>query len=272
MSLKNNKGECELWDLFENRTHLIKTPHSPEYISTIEFCEGGCLLMRIDDESLQYFNPFTGTKWEYPPRDMIIWGYAFSTACSSPDDDNLTIGIFGYDNFIEIACFKAASEEWDYHPIIPNEDIGIELNLNSTPRYHDGAFYFIGVKGNLGILRMLGEKWSWKVYDSPLAIQARSKVNSSYIVELDGQLTSVLFQEVGKKVQMFRFENLEERWVELHDLGEHVLFLSPASSFSIVEKDRAMRNRIYLSKRVGNGIVYYSPETRSTTFWARPMF
>ncbi|KAK9699706.1 hypothetical protein RND81_08G190700 [Saponaria officinalis] len=263
LSLKDNKGKGELWDIFENRTLIVKTPHySPEQISTIELCQGGCLLMRVGVESLQYFDLFTGAKWEYPYcPDIYIWGYACSTTPSS--SDCLTIGISGYGFSFDIWCFQAASGEWECHSFKGNqdEDVGLLLNFNSSARYYNGAFYFIGVKGNIAVFKIVEGKSSWKVYHSPLTEEEQELVNSCYIVELDGQLVSVIFQEVGKKVQIFKFDILEEHWVELNDLGEHVLFLSPPLSFSVMENDRNMRNRIYLSKRMDNNIVYYSLDT-----------
>ncbi|XP_074265027.1 F-box/kelch-repeat protein At1g57790-like [Silene latifolia] len=255
MSIKNNKGICELRDPCQDITHTVNTPHSP---SNIEFCKDGWLLLRTEGGTLQYFNPFTGDKGTYPSFDGAVLqaSYAFSTCPDS--SDCITVGITGY---IEtyISCFQASSKTWDS---VCFADTVFTANYNSSPKYHNGAFYFIGLKGNLGVFEIVEGECSWKVYDCPLTEEASLSLNSCYLVELDGELVSVFIQQVGKKVQVFKFEISKECWVELTDLGDHVLFLSPASSFSESVKDSTMRNRIYLPRRIGNGIVYYSLKTR----------
>ncbi|KAK9699676.1 hypothetical protein RND81_08G188700 [Saponaria officinalis] len=259
MSLKNNEGVFELWDPFENISHTVNTPHSPDDLATIEFCKDGWLLLR-EGSSLRYFNPFTEDSGEYPhSRETDVnASYSFSTRPNSRDC--LTVGMFCFTDAI-LSCFQAANKEWSLHFVEhdPEEDIEFCANYNSSGRYYNGAFYFMGANGNLGVFEMVEEEMRWKVYDGPLTEEARSTF--SFLVELNGQLASIFFGQVGKKVQVFTFDIRENSWTEVDDLGKHVLFVSPASSFSVVDTDSTKRNRIYLPFRMRNDIIYYSLNT-----------
>ncbi|KAK9699641.1 hypothetical protein RND81_08G186600 [Saponaria officinalis] len=263
ISLKTNIGVFELWDPFENKSHIINAPCSPGDLTTIEFCKDGWLLLRVKATSLQYLNPFTEETGEYPDCKDTIYNasYAFSTRPSSPDC--LTVGMSGYDNIASLNCFQAANKGWDFHfaEFDSDEVIKFCANYNSSGRYYNEAFYFIGHNGNLGVFKRIEEEMIWKVYNGPLDEEARSTLNSSYLVEFNGQLVSIFFLQVGKKVQVFTFDIVENSWVEMYDLGEHVLFISPASSFSRVEDDCTKRNRIYLPFWMEDDIVYYSLTT-----------
>ncbi|KAK9699750.1 hypothetical protein RND81_08G193800 [Saponaria officinalis] len=261
-SFKNKNDLCELWDPRENIVHSFNTPHLADHLATIEFCNNGWLLLRVEGYSLQYLNPFTKERGTYPSSYMITCNasYAFSTCPTS--SDCVTVAIDGYNEVI-ISCFEAANNEWSYHSFgyNPDEDVEFWANYNSSPKYYDGAFYFLDVKGNLGIFEKVEEEWCWDVYPSPLTEYERLTLYSCYLVELDGQLTCVYIHHLGRRVQVFKLDVWELHWDKLHDLGEHVLFLSSASSFSPFEKDITKRNRIYLSRFVGDKIVYYSLDT-----------
>ncbi|KAK9699703.1 hypothetical protein RND81_08G190400 [Saponaria officinalis] len=257
-SLKNKNDLCELWDPCENIVHSFNTPHLVDHLTTIEFCNNGWLLLRVEGYSLQYLNPFTKEKGTYPSSHLIPGNasYAFSTCPTS--SDCVTVAITGYNEVI-ISCFEAANNEWEYHSFgyNPDEDVEFRANYNSSPKYYDGAFYFLDVKGNLGIFEKVEGEWCWDVYSCPLIEYERLTLYSCYLVELDGQLTCVYIHHLGRKVQLFKLDVWELRWDKL----EHVLFLSSASSFSSFEKDISKRNRIYLSRFVGDKIIYYSLDT-----------
>ncbi|KAK9699644.1 hypothetical protein RND81_08G186800 [Saponaria officinalis] len=262
ISFKTNIGVFELWDPFEKRHHTINTPYSPDVQTTIDFCKDGWLLSRVGRTSLHYWNPFTEETGEYPhfTDTGCNDSYAFSTCPNSLDC--LTVGMFGYFG-ASVNCFQAASKQWDQKFFEYSSDKVNEYggNHNSSGRYYHGAFYFIVLNGSLGVFKRIGEEMIWEVYDCPLDEEARSTLNLTYLVEFNGQLASIFFQQDGKKVQVFTFDIVENSWVEIYDLGEHVLFVSPASSFSRVENDCTKRNRIYLPFRMGDDIVYYSLTT-----------
>ncbi|KAL9227189.1 hypothetical protein vseg_002912 [Gypsophila vaccaria] len=257
MSFKINQGLCQLWDPFENTSYTFETPYSPDDRITIEFCKDSWLLLRIGVDSLEYFNPFTKERKEYPSYDMMAGttSHAFSTLPKNADC--LTLGIMGH-GYVVISLFQAGTEEWEDFGFI---DADFWATCNSSPVWFNNSFYFIGVEGKLGVFTTRDEKWGWIRYDSPLTLEARESLNSCYLVELDGQLIAIFFQHDGRKVQVFQFAILVEAWVELKDLGEYAVFLSQPSSCSVVEKDGLKRNRIYLPKRMGNEIVYYSLDT-----------
>ncbi|XP_074271837.1 uncharacterized protein LOC141595770 [Silene latifolia] len=263
MSLKNSKaGVGELRDPCQNISYTVTLPHSPD--STIEFCMDSWLLLRTEKHSLQCLNPFTAESYKYPTDDMIVGlsRFAFSTCPTS--SDCLTVGIIELGWAVQISYFQAGNDKWDqfYFGDDLDEDFEVEFHTtySSNPKYHDEAFYFLDVNGNLGIFKMVEGEWSWKVHKGPILEDV--SLNSCYLAELDGQLISTLIENFGNSVKVFKFDNLHKNWVELDDLGDYMLFVSPASSFSVSTKDSSMKNRIYLPKRVDNEMVFYSLDTR----------
>ncbi|XP_074310484.1 uncharacterized protein LOC141646512 [Silene latifolia] len=234
------------------------TPHSPDLLSTIEFVKDGWLLLRIEGHSLQCFNPFKGKSYKYPSnvRAVRLTSLAFSTCPTFPDC--LTVGIWAYNYSVHISYHRARNHQWEYCNIECDSQTGIRFssNSNSSPKYHDGSFYFLDTNGNLGVLKMVDEEWIWKVHKGPVLEDI--SLYSCQLAELGGQLISVFIKENGIRIQVFKFDTLGNHWVAIDDLGDYMLFLSPASSFSVSTKDNSMRNRIYLQKRIGNEMVFYS--------------
>ncbi|XP_074318263.1 F-box/kelch-repeat protein At1g57790-like [Silene latifolia] len=151
--------------------------------------------------------------------------------------------------------------EWEYYDA-ENSDTDIQFvpTLKIGPKYHNNAFYSLARDGCLGELKFVEGEISWKVYKHPFD-EETSSLNSSYLVEVDGELVSVFIGGHGSWVKVFKFNISDKCWIKLDTLGEHTLFVSPASSFSIKTDKSEMRNRIYLPRRKENKIVFYSLDT-----------
>ncbi|XP_074308061.1 uncharacterized protein LOC141642962 [Silene latifolia] len=263
MFLKNNEGICELWDpsYLNDGSITKKLPYSISIVSTIEFSKDGWLIMHSHEGCyLQFINLFTGESGEYPTESLAPGhsSFLFSTCPTSPDC--LTVGISGM-TYATISILQARDVKWFTVVFEIEESLEFQSNYNSSPKYHDGSFYFLDENGNLGILKMEDGGCSWNVYKSPLLEDDDAELNECYVAELNGQLIYVFIQDVGSQLEMYTFDVNEELWAELKSLGDFSLFVSSASSVSVAMKDSSMRNRIYLPKRVGNEMVFYSLDT-----------
>ncbi|KAJ8440478.1 hypothetical protein Cgig2_013637 [Carnegiea gigantea] len=101
---------------------------------------------------------------------------------------------------------------------------------------------------------------TFEVHDRPETL-GDDGMHSNHLVECDGELLSIFIGEMGKWIQVFRFDQTKMKWVRIESIGNHVLFLSPISSFSMVARERGMANRIYLPRRYGNGVLFYALDT-----------
>ncbi|XP_074304783.1 F-box/kelch-repeat protein At1g57790-like [Silene latifolia] len=263
MFLSNTQGICELWDpCYQNNGSITKKlPYSLSIVSTIEFCKDGWLMLRSHEGYyLQYMNLFTGEKGKYPTKSLSsgLSSFAFSTCPTSPDCQ--TIGINCPDSYYLIICLLPGDDGWDKYELeFEDNDVDFYSNYKSSPKYHDGAFYFLGENGNLGVFKIMNGEW--ESHKGPLRKDDSLKLNECYIAELDGQLVYVFIQAFGSSIEVYSFDIKQEVWVELKSLGDYTLFVSAASSLSIPTKDSSMRNRIYLPKRIGNEMVFYSLDT-----------
>ncbi|XP_074319050.1 uncharacterized protein LOC141655971 [Silene latifolia] len=255
----DNSGTYELFDPFENVSHTVLTfKKSSEFLSYFEYCKDGWLLSRSEEDTLQYVNPFKRETGMYPPCEMDCATFGFSTCPNS--SDCLIVGIAGWGK-VRISCFDASYKEWEYFEMGFNsdEDIPFYANHKTSPVYYKNAFYFLGTDGCLGELKFL-EQVSWHVYKFPFPTEG-TKLNSSYLVELDGELVSVFIGKDGSWVKVFKFNFSDNCWMRVETLGQHVLFVSSVSSFSIKSEKSVMKNRIYLPLRKDNEIVFYSLDT-----------
>ncbi|XP_074294749.1 uncharacterized protein LOC141622634 [Silene latifolia] len=265
MFLKNSEGICELWDpIYQNNgTITKKLPYLPSIVSTVEFCKDDWLLLRSHEGCyLQYLNLFTGEKGEYPTESLApgLSSFVLSTSPISPDCVTAGIGSMGY---VDVSVLQAGHVEWETFQIDMQGAVGFQANNNSSPKYHNGAFYFLDESGNLAVLKLIDEGFGWSIFKGPLQENdSRSRnLSECYIAELDGQLIYVFIQDLGSKVQVYKFDMNKKLWVEVKCLGDFMLFVSSASSFSVAAKESSMRNRIYLPKRIGNEMVFYSLDT-----------
>ncbi|XP_074310814.1 uncharacterized protein LOC141646771 [Silene latifolia] len=266
MFLKSSDGICELWDpCYQNNGSVIKKlPYSTSVVSTIEFSKDGWLMLRSHEGCyLQYMNLFTGESGEYPTESLAPGHSSFVFSSSPTSPDCLTIGIsgIGHHAHVTISLLRAKEDQWFTVGFEIEGSVDFQSHYNSSPKYFDGSFHFLDENGNLGILKMENDGCSWEVYKGPPQEDEDTNRSECYVADLNGQPIYVFIEDVGCKIELYTFDKNEEVWVEVKSLGDFMLFVSSASSFSVAAKDSSMRNRIYLPKRIGNEMVFYSLDT-----------
>lgn len=84
MFSKNGNELCELRDPCRNDSYSVMVPHSPKVPTEIEFSKNGWLVVCTSGESLQFFNPFTREKGEFPcefRHQFVSLGFSTSPKC-----------------------------------------------------------------------------------------------------------------------------------------------------------------------------------------------
>ena len=225
----------------------------------IRYSKEGWLLMssKVEGDSLFFCNSFIKKLISVPPQtDMnTCQSFGFSSLPTSPGCIIVGISLFS------ISFFNFSVEE-DWHEVDRDDYAYFTPNHNS-PVYFDGAFYFLGQDGNLGVFSYEelhdGALIDWDVLKKP-----RKPCNSfdhNYLLECDGKLFSVFVDNLGESVGVFELNNTTMAWRKVRDLGNYMFFMSPSSSFSMVAKTPGMENKIYFPKIRGKEIVYYCLRT-----------
>ncbi|XVF03878.1 hypothetical protein REPUB_Repub05bG0031000 [Reevesia pubescens] len=223
----------------------------------IRYSKEGWLLMmsKVDGDSMFFYNPFTKKLILVPPQIDFETYHSFGFTSLPTSPGCIVVGISCYStSYFSFSGDEEWHEVWrdDYPYFIPG---------HNSPVYFDGAMYFLGQDGNLGLLSFDddGAMIDWKVLEKP-----RKPCNSfdhNYLLECEGKLFSVFVDNLGESIGVFKLNETNMDWQKVRDLGKYMFFVSPSSSFSMVVKTPGMENKIYFPKLKGQEIVYYCLRT-----------
>ncbi|KAI3975182.1 hypothetical protein MKX01_020583 [Papaver californicum] len=252
--------------LHNNEKYLMNIPEMCKG-SRIRFSKDGWLLMS-NSLKLLFHNPFTRSSIKLPDLpdnyDNIIRsrfsGISFSSLPTSSD-----CTVFAFDkplgDNVSIFFIKRGEEHWRYVSFdgtysTPNKKlVEFDTGLNN-PVFYNGAFYCLDLNGALGVSKQENGIISWEV----LAMLPRPNcefIYESYLCE--GKLLCVLLGHLGKWVRIFRLSNTRMVWVEVENLGQHMLCVSITSCISAVAPTSQMKNKIYFPRLSHEeGILFYS--------------
>ncbi|XP_026393265.1 F-box/kelch-repeat protein At1g57790-like [Papaver somniferum] len=253
--------------LHNNEKYLISIPEMVKG-SRICFSKGGWLLM-VNGLTLFFHNPFTRSGIKLPDfpnnRGAPFSGISFSSLPTSADCVVFAIKK-QLDASMSIFFIKRGEEHWrcdsfDATSYLPlnRKQMGFEMDLNN-PVFYNGVFYCLDINGNLGVSKQENDNVSWEV----LAMVSGPNcgfIYKSYLVECEGKLLCVLLGHLGKWVRIFRLNDTQMVWVEVKDLGRHMLCVSNTSSISAVAPVSQMENKIYFPRLHEDGILFYSLDT-----------
>ncbi|XP_026413648.1 F-box/kelch-repeat protein At1g57790-like isoform X2 [Papaver somniferum] len=250
--------------MHNNENYLMSIPELLKG-STIRFSKDGWLLLSKGYYSLFFYNPFTKAIVKLPdlPDDnnYQFRGISFSSLPTSSDCSVFAISNYRTDE-VSIAFIKRGDEMWTCD-ILDNvylppgkKDIAFEPTLN-CPVFSRGAFYCLDLNGSLGVFKLEENGITWDIL-SMVPRPTCGFIYKSYLVELEGKLLSVLLGHFGKWVRIFRLDMSAMVWVEVEDLGRHVVFISNTSCIATVAPTSRMENKIYFSRLQNEKVLFFS--------------
>ncbi|KAK4576151.1 hypothetical protein RGQ29_026913 [Quercus rubra] len=246
---------------FENESvcAFIDPKHGDKYIINLpQVLKGGIICGSKDGETLTFFfNPFTQAI--LPLAENM--GRALDFSCigfsSSPPSSECVVVNLKYSSSLG----QDLDEDLDHWHKNEFNDADFSFN-NNSPIFYRGAFYCLGQKGNLGILKLNddGEN-TWEVLTKPKP-PCMSGYDQNYLVECDDELFSVFVGNMRKWVQVFKLNESKMTWIRVENLGNHMFYLSCSSSFSVKARTPGMENKIYFPIFCGQSMVFFSLETK----------
>ncbi|KAI3849663.1 hypothetical protein MKW98_026577 [Papaver atlanticum] len=215
--------------------------------STIRFSKDGWLLLSKGYHCLFFYNPFTKAIIKLPDlpddTDYTFRGFSFSSLPTSSDCSVFAISNYKVDE-VCIAFIKRGDETWtcgilDNVYLPPGKkDIVFEPTLNCPVFSEENGITW-------DILSMVPRPTCGFIY-------------KSYLVELEGNLLSILLGHFGKWVRIFRLDMSAMVWVKVEDLGRHVVFISNTSCIATVAPTSRMENKIYFPRLQNEKVLFYS--------------
>ncbi|XVF77392.1 hypothetical protein PTKIN_Ptkin14bG0039300 [Pterospermum kingtungense] len=241
----NSSAILNFIDPYLGGRYLIKFP---EYLLDTQICysKDGWLLM-CNPDLMFFYHPFKKEPIKLSQTSRIhnfSSGYGLSSSPTAPD-----FILVGSSEF-SIYYFCQREGEWNEYEF---PDIDFEPNYNN-PVYFDGAFYFLGRNGKLGVFRWDDGQVSWKILTG---LESPCKgFSHNYLLECSGNLVSVFV--IDQLLYIYKLDFTPAMaWERVTSLGNHALFVSPFSSFSVIPNSSYMENKVYFRKLHGMDIVYY---------------
>ncbi|XP_021754910.1 F-box/kelch-repeat protein At1g57790-like [Chenopodium quinoa] len=206
----------------------------------IDFTKDGWLVLSIaKTQSIQFCNPLTRVKGDYPPNEEVrlynVGSIGFSTNPTSPDCVTVK---FVYEDDLVIYYHRYGDKRWTRFDV-DNYDNEFSVGTGS-PVYFNGAFYVLDRNlGHLGAFELVDGGGSWNIYHTPVIPFAHFHSTQLSVVE-NSLLYSLAIWDRESKCSSLTI--LKKHWVDVQNLGNYSLVIHRSSSISIPTSDDGMRN------------------------------
>ncbi|XP_072968410.1 F-box/kelch-repeat protein At1g57790-like [Typha angustifolia] len=244
-----------------NKTFVLRCPAD---LSGTKICSArdGWLMLRRNSQVI-LANPITGVAHHLAlPQHCHYFMYV---SFAGPPSD---CTVFAIETFIpesvRISVYRRGS--WA-SPRTYENNCRFKISPRSNPVYHRGSFYCLGSKGELGVYDP--EKDTWTVLAKPINFYPAKSSNcgESFLIESEGELLSVLTGKFGRRVRVFRLNEVDMVWEKIESLvgrRRRSLFVRSAMSISSTPSiDHRMNNKVYFPRVHGEPEIIESEVERS---------
>ncbi|KAJ3683285.1 hypothetical protein LUZ60_013512 [Juncus effusus] len=260
-SIPNHLHEAKVWPWLmycpkkSNQCRFIDPLHGKEYSMdlkflgskkiTLHFSKDGWVLAS-SGKNLFVINPFTRKTVKLPcyRLDEETHGLSFSSVPTSPD-----FVVFGIKGF-ELVTWSRGKSKWNRKSV--SNEVEFDFSFNN-PVFFREEVYFLGRIGNLGVFNPKTKKC--RILDRPTPILdlldvLDEYVEDCYLMEIEGELISVFpgNEDIEDSYRVFKLDETEMDWIELHDLGDLTLFIDRRNSIAKRVPFRDCANRIYFPR------------------------
>ncbi|XP_057432624.1 uncharacterized protein LOC130725407 [Lotus japonicus] len=170
-----------------------------------------------------FFNPFTKEvkQLAYGPEECRnIPCVGFSHPLTSPEC--VVIELHHTSDDMTVYMTRLGKKEWEEFSF---EDCYFCF-VNVSPCFHNGAFYYLNNKGELGIFKVVGEEdilWEEIVKPLPPFEISLYKIDPGgyykcFLVECNGSLLLVFECAFGNWVQVFKLDESKMTWLQVESL------------------------------------------------------
>ena len=241
--------------------YTINYPQSKLWNLNSQICcskDGWILLMAPNKRFQVFFNPFTKELLPHPFANKEIMNIkCFGMSHSPTSSEFMAIELDMDETFQHMAVIKV---HWLLNGAVILYDCREFPVYNISPVFHNGLFYCLSMKGNLGVFKATREKINWKEIEGPQA--PYNKHFNNFLVECNGNLLAVLESSFGKGVRVFKLNESTMTWMNVESLQNHMLFVGNRS-FSAVANIPGMENKIYFPRFYRQSVVFYSLDTNN---------
>ncbi|KAJ3683287.1 hypothetical protein LUZ60_013514 [Juncus effusus] len=210
---------------------------------TLHFSKDGWVLVSCG-ENIFIINPFTRKTIKLPPRlNRSCHCLSFYSEPTSPDFMVFGIYYFG--------LFTWSPGETRWNELSGSSNEGEFHDACNNPIFFRGEVYYLGRTGNLAVFNPKTKLR--RVLDWPepfLSDELARDEEDCYLMEIEGELFSVFPGNEGieDSFQVFKLDQSEMDWIELHDLGDLTLFIDRRNSIAKRAPLRNCANRIYFPR------------------------
>ncbi|OMO83699.1 Galactose oxidase/kelch, beta-propeller [Corchorus capsularis] len=239
MTCKKGDSECQLID---PRLPKRNPWNNPNKFNDVRVCysrDGWCVMLQ-GEENLFFWNPFTGEVIPIPPWPLLpghtILGCVFSSSPDSPDCKLVLIS-----DFIDVSIHYILVDGGDWNTYYAFKwSKNFKVSKNHNPVFYNEEVYLLDVEGKLGVFR---KNFKFEVMEKPE--RPCISIYQSFLLEQGGKLLSVFVGLKGKWLRVFELNLSKMVWVEVDNLGDKTIYVSPRSSFSTAATMERMKNKTF---------------------------
>ncbi|PWA35061.1 hypothetical protein CTI12_AA613050 [Artemisia annua] len=220
---------------------------------------GWLLFYSTDFHHLVFFNPFTNNLIKLPQTNRRLKNLCFSAPPTSPNC--IVVGFLARESTIRIH-YVGGEQSWR---TIRQDLKGDSLFYSfSFPTLSGGDLYALCDRRKLCVFKKFDkEDYSWKLVAAETPGDCYESSSQYILTKCDQHLILIIMSKVGKSVEVFKLNDVEEEWEKIDDLGRYMIYICDAACFCVEAKTPEMENKIYFPNlHSKNGkIVFYSLET-----------
>ncbi|XP_074321000.1 uncharacterized protein LOC141657612 [Silene latifolia] len=268
ISIRGDPKICNVIDpMHTDQIYLITIPWDDQsYAATMEvvYSKNGWLLMNGFAGNLFFYNPFTKViNGAVLPANNNFGHLRCMGSSATPISENgIIVGLQRSMGQLLVHSYIYGDPEW----LVTLGCVkGSFIPASNSPVYYKNknAFYFLDITGRLGRYKITPERrYKWKTFSKPSTPIVCNPLGgmTTYLVECDGEILSVFVSLAGSWVKVFRLNFMKKRWARVDNVKNHMIFLSPQSSFAEVAPDNRpeLGNKLYFSRlHQKEGLVCY---------------
>ncbi|KAJ1700482.1 hypothetical protein LUZ63_000261 [Rhynchospora breviuscula] len=212
---------------------------------TFHYSKDGWVLGSKEDGSLFLINPLTREYASLPNLNAScrLKLLAFSSAPTSPDCVVVISEIINSGSILEISTWSPGEEHWS--TVSFPDELG---NLPCKPVFSRGEFYWYRIGGELLVFNPYQKTRQVLGIEAPIEmVLFRGIVMECHLVDLRGDLMMVFRGRTTDPIRIFKLDQLNMIWRELHDMGNVTIFLDHRETLATSCLEKLCHNQIYIS-------------------------
>ncbi|KAJ1687945.1 hypothetical protein LUZ63_019335 [Rhynchospora breviuscula] len=245
-----SNGTCKFFDPICGKEYILEIDAlSSDEQLVFHSSRDGWVVISEGNEAMFVLNPLTEEVIDLPSLDTYEYHCIALTGMPTSPDFRAFAFYFAYDDeLVKVHSWCPGQQEW-MKTIIPDIHTQFSGTINS-PVLFDGELYCLDRRGQLGVFNP-DNMIKWRVLSKPEPLYADVPDHAHAccaLLEIQGDLVSVIRTDDTKAIQVFKLDRLKLAWSKMENLEDTTIFIGYRNSIAVPSPLKSSRNKIYLPK------------------------